>query len=87
MNSRKNTSINVDHCEIYYEFNIKKVEFGNESVWLRLPPRGGRPGNTVKRMNFVLSFDVKNSDQGLEMVKDAIEFLVFTTTKKRKRSS
>jgi hypothetical protein len=38
-------------------------------------------------MNFVLSFDVKNSDQGLEMVKDAIEFLVFTTTKKRKRSS
>ena len=33
MNSRKNTSINVDHCETYYAFNIKKVEFGNESVW------------------------------------------------------
>jgi hypothetical protein len=84
MNSRKTTSINVDHCETYYEFNIKKVEFGNESVWLHLPPRGGRPGNTVKRMNFVLSFDVKNSDQGPEMVKDAIEFLAFTMKKEKK---
>ncbi len=44
-------------------------------------------GNTVKRMNFVLSIDVKNSDQGLEMVKDAIEFLAITIKKKRKRSS
>jgi hypothetical protein len=84
MNSRKNTSINVDHCETYYEFNIEKVKFGNESVWLHLPPRGGRPGNTVKRMNFVLSFDVKNSDQWLEMVKDAIEFLAFTMKKQEK---
>ncbi len=39
MNSRKNTSINVEHCETYYEFNIKKVEFGNESLWLCLPPK------------------------------------------------
>jgi hypothetical protein len=49
-----------------------------------LPPRGGRPGNTVKGMNFVLFFDVKNSDQGLEMVKDAIEFLAFTMKKREK---
>jgi hypothetical protein len=34
MNSRNNTSINVVHCETYYEFNIKKVELRNESVWL-----------------------------------------------------
>ena len=76
-------NINVDHCETYYEFNVKKVEFGNESVWLCLPPRGGKPGNTVKRMNFVLSFDVKNSNQGLEMVKEAIEFLVFIMKKEK----
>ena len=25
MNSRKNTSINVEHCETNYEFNIKKL--------------------------------------------------------------
>jgi hypothetical protein len=82
MNSRKNTSINVDHCETYNEFNIKKVEYGNESLWLRLPPKNGKSGNTVKRLNFVLSFDVTDSDGGLEMVKDAIEFLAFTMKKR-----
>jgi len=81
LNSRKDTSINVEHCETYYEFNIKKVEFGNESLWLRLPPKNGKPGNTVKRLNFVLSFDGTDSDQGLEMVKDALEFLAFTMKK------
>ncbi len=33
------------------------MEFGNESLWLRLPPKNGKPGNTVKRLSFVLSFD------------------------------
>ncbi len=84
MNSRKNTSINVEHYDTYYEFNIKKVEFGNESLWLCLPPKNGRSRNTVKRLNFVLSFDVMDSDQGLEMVKDAIEFLAFTMKKREK---
>jgi hypothetical protein len=84
MNSRKNTSINVEYCETYYEFDIKKVEFGNESLWLRLPPKNGKSGSTVQRLNFVLSFDVTDSDQGLEMVKDAIEFLAFTMKKKKK---
>jgi hypothetical protein len=84
MNSRKNTSINAEHCETYYEFNIKKVEIGNESVWLRLEPKNGRPRNTVKRLNFVLSFDLTDSDQGLEMVKDVIEFLAFTMKKRKK---
>ncbi len=51
MNSRKNTSINVEHCETYYEFNIKKVEFGNESLWLRLPPKNGKSGNTVNSLS------------------------------------
>ncbi len=36
------------------ELNIKKIEFGNESLWLRLPPKNGKPGNTVKRLSFVL---------------------------------
>ncbi len=39
LNSRKNTSINVEHCETYYEFNIRKVEFRNESLWLRFSPK------------------------------------------------
>ena len=82
LNSRKDTSINVEHCETYYEFNIKKVEFGNESLWLHLPPKNGKPGNTVKRLSFVLSFDGTDSARGLEMVKDALEFLAFTMKKR-----
>ena len=46
-----------------------------------MAPKNGRSGNTVKRLSFVLSFDVTNSDQGLEMVKDAVEFLAFTMKK------
>jgi hypothetical protein len=46
-----------------------------------LPPKNGKPGNTVKRLNFVLSFDGTDSDRGIEMVKDAIEFLAFTMKK------
>ena len=87
LNSRNDTSINVEHCETYYEFNIKKMEFGNESLWLRLPPKNGKPGNTVKRLSFVLSFDDTDSSQGLEMVQDALEFLAFTMKKKGNRSS
>ncbi len=83
MNSRKNISINVEHFETYYEFNIKKVKFRNESLWLHLPPNG-KSGNTVKRLTFVLSFDVTDSDRGLEMVKDAIEFLAFGIKKEKK---
>jgi len=49
-----------------------------------LAPKNGKSGNTVKRLSFVLSFDVTNSDQGLEMVKDAVEFLDFTIKKREK---
>ncbi len=58
------------------------MEFGDESLWLRLPPKNGKPGNTVKRLSFVLSFDDTDSSQGLEMVKDALEFLAFTMKKR-----
>jgi hypothetical protein len=34
-----------------------------------------------QKVDFFLSFDGTDSDQGLEMVKDAIEFLAFTMKK------
>ena len=83
LNTRSDTTINIEHCETYYELNIKKIEFGNESLWLRLPPKNGKPGNTVKRLSFVLSFDDTDSSQGFEMVKDALEFLAFTMKKRK----
>ena len=47
-----------------------------------MPPKNGKPGNTVKRLSFVLSFEGTDSAQGLEMVKDALEFLAFTMKKR-----
>jgi hypothetical protein len=47
-----------------------------------LPPKNGKPGNTVKRLSFVLSFDGTDSARGLEMVNDALEFLAFTMKKR-----
>ena len=41
-----------------------------------------KPGNTVKRLSFVLSFDGTDSARGLEMVNDALEFLAFTMKKR-----
>ncbi len=43
--------------------------------------KNGKPGNTVKRLSFVLSFEGTDSAQGLEMVKDALKFLAFTMKK------
>jgi hypothetical protein len=60
---------------------LKKLNSG------RLPPKNGKPGNTVKRLSFVLSFDGTDSAQGLGMVKDALEFLAFTIKKKGNRFS
>ncbi len=47
-----------------------------------MPPKNGKPGNTVKRLSFVLSFDGTDSAQGLEMVNDALKFLAFTMKKR-----
>ncbi len=52
-----------------------------------LAPKNGKSGNTVKRMSFVLSFDTKLSNKGFLMVRDAIDFLIFSMKKWAKNPS
>ncbi len=78
MNSMKDSKIDTSHCQSYTEINIRKHEFGAENLWRCLAPNNGKSGNTIKRMSFVLSFDTKLGNKGFLMVRDAIDFLVFS---------
>ena len=82
MNSTKGSKVDLDHCHSYYDINTRKHEFGSESVWRRLAPKNGKIGNTIKRMSFVLSFDTAHNNHGIDKVKDAIEFFLFTMKKR-----
>ena len=84
MNSVKNSKIDTNHCHSYTEINIRKNEFGKESVWRRLAPKNGKSGNTIKRMSFVVSYDTKHESNGFVNVRDAIDFLTFSMKKRDK---
>jgi len=82
MNSVKGSKVDINHCHSYYEINTRKHEFGSESVWRRLSPKNGKKGNTIKRMSFVLSFDTVHNNLGIDKVKDAVEFFMFSMKKR-----
>lgn len=82
LNSVKNAKIDTNHCLSYTEINIRKHEFGNESLWRRLAPKNGKIGNTIKRMSFVVTVDTKLGKNGFVIVKDAIDFLSFSMKKR-----
>ncbi len=84
MNSMKNSKIDSSHCQSYTEINIKKHELGAENLWHRLAPKNGKYGNTIKRVSFVLSFDTKLGNKGFLMVRDALDFLLFSMKKRSK---
>jgi hypothetical protein len=78
MNSMKDSKIDASHCQSYTEINIRKQELGAENLWCHLAPKNGKSGNTIKRMSFVLSFDTKLGNKGFLMVRDALNFLLFS---------
>ena len=84
MNSMKDSKIDTSHCQSYTEINIRKHEFGAENLWRRLAPKNGKSGNTIERMSFILSFDTILSNKGFVMVRDAIDFLIFSMKKRAK---
>ncbi len=55
-----------------------------QKIWCRLAPKHGKSGNTTKRMSFVLSFDTKLGNKGFLMVRDALDFLLFSMKKRAK---
>jgi len=84
LNSVKNAKIDTNHCLSYTEINIRKNEFGKESLWRRLAPKNGKIGNTIKRMSFVVTVDTKLGNNGFLVVKEAIDFLTFSMKKREK---
>jgi hypothetical protein len=84
LNSVKNAKIDTNHCLSYTVINIRKHEFGKESLWRRLAPKNGKNGNTIKRMSFVVTVDTKLGNNGFLIVKDAIDFLTFSMKKREK---
>ena len=82
MNSMKGSKVDLNHCHSYYEINTRKHEFGSESVWRRLAPKNGKKGNTIKWLSFVLSFDTVHNNLGIDKVKDAVKFFMFSMKKR-----
>jgi hypothetical protein len=47
-----------------------------------LAPKNGESGNTIKKISFVLSFDTVHNNLGIDKVKEAIKFFLFTMKKR-----
>lgn len=84
LNLMKNAKIDTNHCLSYTQINIRKHEFGKESLWRRLAPKNGKIGNTIKRMSCVVTVDTKLGKNGFLIVKDAIDLLTFSMKKREK---
>ncbi len=84
MNSMNDSKIDTSYCQSYTEISIRKHEFGAENLWHCLAPKNGKSRNTIKRMSFVLSFDTKLGNKGFLIVRDALDFLLFSMKKQSK---
>ncbi len=73
----KKSHIDTTHSNSYYDINIRKYEFGKESVW-----RHSLHSKTTKRLSFVYSCDTSNKKNGKQGLIEAIKFL-FMLMKKR----
>ncbi len=81
MNSMRGAKFDVNHCHSYYDINTRKHGYGTENVWRCMSPRNRKPGNTIKRMSFVVTFNTVHNKIGIEKVKEAIDFFLFTMKK------
>ncbi len=70
-------TINIGHSSLYYDINIRKYEFGKESVW-----RHKEQSKTTKRLSFVYTCDTAIKRNGKQGLIKAIKVL-FMSMKKR----
>jgi hypothetical protein len=47
------TNIDIEHCETYYEINIRQNEFGSVSLWKRVQKTNGKPPQNINIISFV----------------------------------
>jgi hypothetical protein len=73
----KLSNINASHAGSYYDINICKYEYGNESSWRR---KDG--SKTIKRLSFAYTCDTTNKKSGKQGLMDAVQFF-FLCMKKR----
>ncbi len=76
-NKNPKPTIDIGHSSPYYNINIRKYEFGKESVWRR-----NEQSKTTKRLSFVYTCDTANKSNGKQGLIEAIKFL-FMSMKKR----
>ena len=70
-------NIDTGHSSSYYDINIRKYEYGEESVWKRK-----EQNKTTKRLSLVYTCDSNNEKNGKLGLIEAVEFL-FWSMKKR----
>jgi hypothetical protein len=66
----KKPTTDIGHSSSYYDINIRKYEFGKESVW-----RCKEQSKTTKRLSFMYTCDTANKRNGKQGVIEAIKFL------------
>ena len=73
----KTSNINISHTDSFYDVNIRKYEYGKESLWRR-----NDQNKTTKRLSFVFTCDTANETIGKAGLIEAVQFF-FKTMKKR----
>ena len=73
----KMPNINISHTDSFHDINIRKYEYGKESLWRRKDQN-----KTTKRLSFVYTCDTANKRSGKKGLIEAVQFF-FKTMKKR----
>ena len=76
----KMPNIDIGHTDSFYDINIRKYEYGKESLWRRKDQ-----SKTTKRLSFVYTCDTSNERNGKHGLNEAIHFF-FKTMKKRQNN-
>ena len=76
----KLSNINASQAGSYYDINICKYEYGNESSWRR---KDG--SKTIKRLSFAYTCNTTNKKSGKQGLMDAVQFF-FLCMKKRDKN-
>jgi hypothetical protein len=70
-------NIDIGHTDSFYDINIRKYEYGKESLWRRKDQ-----SKTTKRLSFVYTCETTDERNGKQSLIDAVQFF-FKTMKKR----
>jgi len=73
----KMPNIDIGHTDSFYDINIRKYEYGKESLWRRKDQ-----SKTTKRLSFVYTCETTDERNGKQSLIDAVQFF-FKTMKKR----